>query len=196
MAGKVFDDLLQQQIKVLKVASYVVVVCFSAIGFWLLKTLEHSFVYTVFIFVSLVLANALLVDVHKKAYLSYVILVAVAFCITVLFIINTGGITSHAIYVLITIPIGAFNTSRTQGKIWSGIGLLSILVLYFSDLFSIPVKNIIPEEYSHVFSLSIALYVLAFTAIFSYLIKNSSFNAYKFRLLLNWAKKEKGLKIL
>ena len=49
---------------------------------------------------------------------------------------------SPAVFILCTLPIGAFNTSRKQGKIWVGIALVSFIVLYYSEFFGIPASKV------------------------------------------------------
>ena len=91
----------------------------------------------------------------------------------------TGGIVSPAIFVLTIFPIAAFSTSRKQGIYWSVIVLLSIMMIYGADSFSIPVKSIISAERQNIFFFVIALFTMALSITISYLVNRSTFDVHR-----------------
>lgn len=181
MAREPDPQLLKQQTVVLKGISYTVAVCFAIFAFIIYKALgEESYMpYLFSAYVAGLLLNLLALKLHHKAMLAYQVMIYISFIMTILFILYTGGIESPAVFILCTLPIGAFNTSRKQGKIWVGIALVSFVVLYFAEYFGIPVKNVIPEDYRHLFHFAMILFIFSLITVFSIIFKYSSYNLYR-----------------
>lgn len=181
MAKTPNQQLLKQQTVVLKGISYTVAVCFGIFAAFIYTAIgEKSYMPVLFFsYAAALVLNLLAMKYHHKAMLAYQIMIYISYAMTVAFILYTGGIESPAVFILCTMPIGAFNTSRKQGKIWTSIALASFIILYFSDTFGIPVQNVIPENYRHLFLFSMILFVFALITVFSIIFKYSSYNLYR-----------------
>ncbi len=175
------NKLLKQQTVVLKGVSYTVAVCFAIFSVFLYKALgeESNMSYLFFAYVGGLLLNLMALKFHNKAMVAYQVMIYISYAMTVVFILYTGGIESPAVFILCTLPIGAFNTSRKQGKIWVGIALVSFIVLYYSEFFGIPVNNVIPEQHRNIFHLSMILFIFSLITVFSIIFKYSSYNLYR-----------------
>ena len=181
MAKEPDKHLLQQQTVVLKGISYTVAVCFAIFSVFIYYALnEESYMpYMFFAYVVALLLNLLAMKYHHKAMLAYQIMIYISYAMTIAFVLHTGGLASPAVFILCTMPIGAFNTSRKQGKIWVGIALISIIILFYAENLGIPVRNIIPENHRHFFLLTMIISVFALITVFSIIFKYSSYNLYR-----------------
>lgn len=181
MAKEPDKHLLKQQTVVLKGISYTVAACFALFSIFIYKALgEGSYMpYLFFAYVAGLLLNLLALKYHHKAMFAYQMMIYISYAMTVIFILYTGGIASPAVFILCTLPIGAFNTSRKQGKIWVVIAFISFMVLYYSENLGIPVKNVIPEQHRELFYLAMILFIFSLITVFSIIFKYSSYNLYR-----------------
>lgn len=187
------NQLLKQQTVVLKGISYTVAVCFAIFTVFIYKALgEDSYMpYLFFLYVAGILLNLAGMKYHHKAMLAYKVMIYISYAMTIVFILYTGGFESPAVFILCTLPVGAFNTSRKQGKIWVAIALASFVILYFSQALGIPVKNVIPEEQRQLFLMAMVLFVFALITVFSVIFKYSSYNLYRAHMVASGQLDEK-----
>jgi hypothetical protein len=181
MSKSVFQDLLTQQINVLKAISYMVVAFMAAyLGLlYFVFNLSDSFLYIILPYIFGVIVNILLLPLHKKPYITYYALIIMTFSEVMTFIILTGGMASPFMFVLIGLPAFAFYTSRKQGKIWFVICSMAVLIVFKADYFGIPISNIIPEQYWNLVLLFNILYVLTLNSIYTLLTKREALKVHK-----------------
>lgn len=174
-------QLLKQQTVVLKGISYTVAACFAIFSIFIFNALgkESNVPFLFFAYVAGLLLNLLALKYHHKAMFAYQVMIYISYIMTVIFILYTGGLASPAVYILCTMPIGAFNTSRKQGKIWVGIALVTFFILFFSESFGIPIKNVIPEQQQELFHLAMVLFIFSLITVFSIIFKYSTYHLYR-----------------
>ncbi len=181
MAKSVFQDLLTQQINVLKAISYMVI-AFMAIYLGLLYFvfgLKETFPFIILPFIVGVIINIVVLPFHKKPYITYFTLIIMTFAEVMASILLTGGLSSSFMYVLIGLPSYAFYTSRKQGKIWFVICSLAVLVLFQADYFGIPISNIIPVKFQNVVLFLNILFVLILNSVYTMLAKREALKVHK-----------------
>lgn len=177
----VFQDLLTQQINVLKTITYLVVVFMSLYlgllyyGFGLTET----FHVIILPYILLLIINILLLPLHKKPYITYFALIIATFLDVIISVIYTGGLSSPFMFILIGLPAFAFYTSRRQGKMWFVICSLAVLVILQSDYFSIPISNNIPLKFHNILLTFNILFVLILNSSFSLLSKREAMKVHK-----------------
>ena len=181
MQKSVFQDLLTQQINVLKAISYMVIGFMAAyLGmFYYVFNITESFPYIILPYIFAVLINILVLPLHKKAYITYYSLIVLTFIEVLTFIIFTGGLISPFMFVLIGLPAFAFYTSRKQGKIWFVICSLAVIVMFQPNYFGISISNIIPERYRNIVFLFNILYVLILNSLYTLLTKREALKVHK-----------------
>lgn len=181
MAREPDPQLLQQQTAVLKGISYTVVLCFAIFAFFIYLSLgkDSAMPYLFMAYVTALLLNLLALHYHQKTMIAYKILIYFSYLMTLIFIFYTGGLKSPAVFILCTLPIGAFNTSRKQGKIWVVIVLVTFFSLYYSKYLSIPITNVISEDLRDPFLISMIIFIFSLITVFSIIFKYSSYNLYR-----------------
>ncbi len=194
MTKAVFQDLVDQQIAVMKTVSYIVIACMSlimAILYWgfgiqnILPLIILPFIIGLFL-------NILLLPLHKKAYFTYIILIGFSFLEVISIILVTGGIFSPLVFILVTLPGFAFYTSRKQGKIWFVICLLAILFVYNVNYFGIPPINIFSEKHHGIFLLFIVIFATILNSAYLLLVKQDVSKAHRSFSAANKALEEKS----
>lgn len=177
----VFKELLERQVLVIKIVSYSVALFFAIVLviIYLGYDIRHPLITISFGYTIALLTNVLLYRVHNKHFLTYQVLIILSYLEMIALICFTGGIVSPAIFVLSVFPIAAFSTSRKQGSYWSVLVLLSILILYGADNFSIPVKSIVSAERQNIFFLAVAFFAMALSITISYLVNRSTFAVHR-----------------
>jgi|GEM_PF-1737983 hypothetical protein len=181
MSKPLYQDLVNQQIAVLRATSFI------AIGFIFLILVV---IYTVFgitqvmpeimlAFIVGTLINILLLPVHKKPFITYIVLIGLSFAELIGIILVTGGLSSPMILVLVTIPGFAFYTSRKQGKIWFVICILAILIIYNAERFNIPITNIVSDKFLPRFVFLIILFATVLNSVYLLLVKTDVSKAHK-----------------
>ncbi|HSY76256.1 MAG TPA: hypothetical protein VK890_05330 [Bacteroidia bacterium] len=181
MENPVFQKLVDQQIAVLRIISYIIV-GFISLLFVMVYTafgIKQTLPIIMLPYDAAVLINILLLFVHKKAYLTYIILISFTFAELMALILVSGGIYSPIVLILITLSWFAFYTSRKQGKLWFVICFVSIIAIYNAAYFNIPVSNIVPEKYRTLFLFIIILFVLFLTSVYLLMVKQDVSNAHK-----------------
>lgn len=177
----VFQDLLTQQINVLKTITYLVVVFMSLylgllyFGFGLTETF-HQIVLP---YILLLIVNILVLPLHKKPYITYFALIIATFLNNFVLTILTGGLSSPFMFIMIGLPAFAFYTSRRQGKMWFVISALSVLVIFQSTYFGISISNIVPEKFQNILLTFNILFVLVLNSTFSLLSKREAMKVHK-----------------
>lgn len=177
----VFQDLLTQQINVLKAISYLVVAFMSVylgllyFGFGLTETF-HTIILP---YIFGVIINIVLLRFHKKPYITYYALIIMTFADVMTTTVLTGGLSSPFMFVLIGLPAFAFYTSRKQGKLWFVICVIAVLVVLQADYFGIPVSNIIPEKFQNILLTFNIVFVLILNSTFSLLSKREAMKVHK-----------------
>jgi hypothetical protein len=126
-----------------------------------------------------VLANILLMPVHNKPYITYIVLISITFTELLALIMITGGIMSPILLIVIILPVFAFYTSRKQGKIWFVICFLAVLFVYNLNRFNIPVTDIISPQYHATMYFIVMLIVLVLTSVYLMLVKQDISRAHK-----------------
>jgi PAS domain-containing protein len=177
----VYQKLVDQQIAVLRVVSYIIVVFMSLLLLMVYSVfgIKQNLPAIMSLYIIGVFVNIVLLFVHKKAYLTYIILISITFVELSALILATGGILSPIVLVLITLPWFAFYTSRKQGRIWFVICFLAIIVIYRASYFGLPVTNFVAENYRTIFLLIIVLFVLVLTSVYMLLVKQDISNSHK-----------------
>ncbi|HTB07661.1 MAG TPA: PAS domain-containing protein [Bacteroidia bacterium] len=185
----VYQKLVDQQIAVLRVVSYIIVVFMSLLLLMVYSVfgIKQNLPAIMSLYIIGVFFNIVLLFVHKKAYLTYIILISITFVELSALILATGGILSPIVLVLITLPWFAFYTSRKQGRIWFVICFLAIIVIYRASYFGLPVTNFVAENYRTIFLLIIVLFVLVLTSVYMLLVKQDISNSHK---AISFKKKE------
>jgi len=181
MAKPVFQDLVNQQIAVLRATSYIVV-CFMPLMLLALYSLwgvKEGLPAIILPYTLGILLNILVINVHKKPYITYIVLIGLTLIELIALILVTGGISSPIIIVLATLPGFAFYTSRKQGKIWFAICFFSILFIYNASFFNIHVSSIITDKYHPVFMCVMLLFVLILISTYMLLVKQDISKAHK-----------------
>lgn len=177
----VFQDLLTQQINVLKTITYLVIVFMSLylgllyFGFGLTETF-HQIILP---YLLLLIVNILLLPLHKKPYITYFALIIATFLANFVLTILTGGLSSPFMFIMIGLPAFAFYTSRRQGKMWFVISALSVLVIFQSTYFGISISNIVPERFQNILLTFNILFVLVLNSTFSLLSKREAMKVHK-----------------
>ena len=181
MQKSVFQDLLTQQVNVLKAISYMIVAFMAAyLGLlYFIFDLSESFLYIILPYIFGVTINILVLPSHKKPYITYYALIVMTFMEVLTLIILTGGLMSPFMFILIGLPAFAFYTSRKQGKIWFALCCISVLILFKAEYFSIPISNIIPSEYRNVVFLFNIIYVLTLNSVYTLLAKREALKVHK-----------------
>ena len=171
------NELFDLQTRITRIISFVVAGCYVTCALFLRFFLDSDagLFYYLLVFAGVLLANIFVYEIHKKLFITYGVFIILTYSLLMIILLYTGGIESPAVFILGTLPIGAFITSRKQGKIWGGIALVSIIVLYRSESWNIPVTNILPADFRLHFGFICAVFVLFLTTVLSYLIKDSSY---------------------
>ena len=181
MSKSVFQDLLTQQINVLKAITYMVV-AFMSIYLGLLYFvfgLTETFHVIILPYIFALIINILLLPFHKKPYITYYALIIMTFADVMTTTILTGGLSSPFMFVLIGLPAFAFYTSRKQGKMWFAICSIAVLIIFQANYFGIPVSNIIPFKFQNILLTFNIVFVLILNSTFSLLSKREAMKVHK-----------------
>ncbi|MBI2968215.1 MAG: PAS domain S-box protein [Bacteroidetes bacterium] len=178
MKKPVFTDLLQHQRQVAQVISYPIVGLFLfmlAIIYFVIG--EKTYLPgAMLVYIAAVGFNMLLFRLHKNLFINFLTLMTLSYSWFVFMICKTGGIMSPFTTAFILLPVASFITSRKQGRLWTGISALTLLLFYLDEQLGIPVENIIPDEYGmEVFSLLSLFTILVITALLSLFVKSSTY---------------------
>jgi hypothetical protein len=181
MTKPVFQDLVDQQISVLRVISTIIVVFMSALlitlyTVWGIKLTLPGIIIPYIVGVFL---NIISLPLHKKAFITYLVLIGITFIELIALSLVTGGILSPIVLIIVTLPGFAFYTSRKQGRIWFAICLLATVFLYRADYFSVTVSNIIPDNFRTLLYFIFFLFVLFLTSVYLLLVKQDVSKAHK-----------------
>ncbi len=181
MAKPVFEDLVKQQIAVLRSTSLTIVIFMPSLLLLLSSAfgIKEKLPAIIWPYVIGTLINILSLNLHKKAYITYVVLISLTLIEIIAFILVTGGIYSPVILILATLPGFAFYTSRKQGRIWFCICLLAILFIYNVNYFNIPVSQVVAEKYRAPFLFIILLLVLFLISTYMQLVKQDISKTHK-----------------
>lgn len=181
MTKPVFEDLVKQQVAVLRATSYIVVgfmpiMLLALYSLWGVKEGLPAIIipYTIGI-----LLNILVINIHNKPYITYLVLIGLTLIELIALILVTGGINSPIIIVLATLPGFAFYTSRKQGKIWFVICFLSILFIYNASFFNIHINSIVSDKYHPIFLCIMLLFVLILISTYMLLVKQDISKSHK-----------------
>jgi len=181
MTKPVFQDLVDQQIAVLRTTS-ILVICFMPS---FLLALYYGFGITeklpaiILSYVAIVLVNILLLFLHKNAVITYLVLITSTYAEIVGLTLVTGGILSPMVFILVILPVFAFYTSRKQGRFWFVVCFLSAVLLYNTNYFHIPVTNVVPDKYHALLLFIIVLFVTVLTSLYLNLVKQDVSRAHK-----------------
>ena len=178
MAKYVYQELLDRQTKVTKIAGYAIVGFFALI-YVLAKYLfgfEHALVNITAGFLVLTVINLLLLEWHKKVFVTYQLLIFLSYAIIVALAWYTGGLNSPAIFILTLCPVAAFSTSKKQGLIWSTITFCTIIAILINK--HVP-PSVITSEMQTSFSLFSIMFVLSLAILISYLVNRSTFDVHR-----------------
>jgi len=178
MAKYVYQELLDRQTKVTKIAGYAIVGFFALI-YVLAKYLfgfEHQLVNITAGFLVLTVINLLLLEWHKKVFVTYQLLIFLSYAIIVALAWYTGGLNSPAIFILTLCPVAAFSTSKKQGLIWSTITFCTIIAILINK--NVP-PSVITSEMQTSFSLFSIMFVLSLAILISYLVNRSTFDVHR-----------------
>ena len=178
MAKYVYQELLDRQTKVTKIAGYAIVGFFALI-YVLAKYLfgfEHQLVNITAGFLVLTVINLLLLEWHKKVFVTYQLLIFLSYAIIVALAWYTGGLNSPAIFILTLCPVAAFSTSKKQGLIWSTITFFTIIAILINK--NVP-PSVITSEMQTSFSLFSIMFVLSLAILISYLVNRSTFDVHR-----------------
>jgi len=181
MTKPVFQDLVKQQIAVLRSTSFTIVVFMPSLLLLLYGAfgIKEKLPAIIWPYTAGILINILTLNLHKKAYITYIVLISITLVELIALILVTGGIFSPIVLVLATLPGFAFYTSRKQGRLWFGICLVAILFIYNVDYFNIPVSQIVPEKYRAPFLFIILLLVLFLISTYMQLVKQDISKTHK-----------------
>ncbi|MGP8215595.1 MAG: hypothetical protein ACLQQ4_08540 [Bacteroidia bacterium] len=181
MTKPVFQKLIDQQIAVLRIISYIIVVFMSLLLITLYSFfgIKHTLPSIILPYTAIVLLNILLLRIHKWAFFTYLVLISFTFITIFALILVTGGILSPLVFVIITLPWFAFYTSRKQGKLWFVICFVAVIFLYYADNFGIPVRNVISDTYHPLLLVILILFVLFLTSVYLLMVKQDVSNAHK-----------------
>ena len=178
-AKYVYKDLLERQIRVTNLVGYVIVAFFGVVYLvskFALK-LDHPLINITAGFLVASIANLLLYRVHKKIYITYRFIIIMTFLVILILTWYTGGLRSPAIFILATIPVAAFSTSKKQGTAWSvTVFVTAILIMLSED--SLP-DSIIPPEGELRFTSIIILFTFGVIVLLSYLVNESAFSTHR-----------------
>ena len=178
MAKYVYQELLDRQTKVTKIAGYAIVGFFALI-YVLAKYLfgfEHALVNITAGFLVLTVINLLLLEWHKKVFVTYQLLIFLSYAIIVALAWYTGGLNSPAIFILTLCPVAAFSTSKKQGLIWSTITFCTIIAILINK--HVP-PSVITSEMQTSFALFSIMFVLSLAILISYLVNRSTFDVHR-----------------
>ena len=178
-AKYVYQDLLERQIRVTNLVGYAIILFFGII-FLISKfifKIEHPLINITAGFLIGSVANLLMYRVHKKIYITYRILIVMTFLVILILAWYSGGLKSPAIFILATIPVAAFSTSKKQGAIWSIIVFIAAALMMISDS-SLP-PSIISEANELSFTAIMLTFLLSVIVIISYLVNESAFSTHR-----------------
>jgi hypothetical protein len=181
MTKPVFQDLVDQQISVLRVISSIIVVFMSAllITLYTIWGIKLTLPGIIIPYILAVFLNIVSLPLHKKAFITYLVLIGVTFIELIALSLVTGGILSPIVLIIVTLPGFAFYTSRKQGRIWFAICLLATIFLYRADYFNVTVRNIIPDNFHELLFFIFFLFVLFLTSVYLLLVKQDVSKAHK-----------------
>ena len=177
----VFQDLLTQQINVMKTISYLVV-AFMSVYLGLLYFgfgLTEKFHVVILPYIFGIIINIVLLPFHKKPYITYYALIIMTFADVMITTILTGGLSSPFMFVLIGLPAFAFYTSRKQGRLWFVICVVAVLFIFQANYFGIPISNIIPDRFQNILLTFNIVFVLILNSTFSLLSKREAMKVHK-----------------
>ncbi len=179
MAKYVYQELLDRQTKVTKITGYAILGFFGLI-FVLAKYtfgFDHTLVNITAGFLVLTAANLLLLEWHKKVFITYQLLIFLSYGVIVALAWFTGGLNSPAIFILTICPVAAFSTSKKQGLIWSAITFFTIFAILING--SLIPESIITRELQTAFSFFSIIFVLSLAILISYLVNRSTFDVHR-----------------
>ena len=179
MAKYVYQELLDRQTKVTKITGYAIVGFFGLI-FVLAKYVfgfDHALVDITAGFLVLTVVNLLLLEWHKRVFITYQLLIFLSYGVIVALAWFTGGLNSPAIFILTVCPVAAFSTSKKQGLIWSVITFFTILAILISG--SLVPESVITNEIQTAFALFSIIFVLSLAILISYLVNRSTFDVHR-----------------
>ncbi|PCJ77856.1 MAG: hypothetical protein COA57_16510 [Flavobacteriales bacterium] len=180
MKQKLIEEMFEQQVKVLIIISCIIVLFILSFTFFTYKVVpeESALISMCILYAAIILLSLFSLRFYQKAFHIYMLIIVVSFFMLIMLTLYTGGLYSPVVFILCTIPIGAYNTSRKQGKTWVAIILLAIIFLYKAESWEL-VRSIVPEDYHFAFLLGIVLFVFGLITIYSIILKNASYQAFR-----------------
>ena len=178
-AKYVYQDLLERQIRVTTSVGYSIVAFFSII--YLVSkfvfNIDHPLIGITAGFLVASALNLLLYKFHKKIYLTYLCIIIMTFLVILILAWYSGGLRSPAIFLLATIPVAAFSSSRKQGVSWSvTVFVAAIATMLGNDYLP---QSIISEDNMLRFSFLIILFMFAIIILMSYIVNESAFSTHR-----------------
>ncbi|PCH95184.1 MAG: hypothetical protein COB85_04790 [Bacteroidetes bacterium] len=179
MAKYVYQELLDRQTKVTKTAGYTILGFFGLIFVFAkyVFVFEHILIPITAVFLVLMLLNLLLLEWHKRVFITYQLLIVFSYMTFVLMAWFTGGLNSPAIFIITVCPVAAFSSSKKQGLIWSAITFFTIIAMLINS--NLVPESIITIQMQTSFSFFSIMFVLALSILISYLVNRSSFDVHR-----------------
>lgn len=178
--GYINQELYEKQISITRTASYVVaalVALMIFVCYFILDVKEYLHVVLSPI-VFLIVLNTWLFRFHKNLFYTFLVLYFLSLFGIISIASITGGIDSPFMYILIILPIGAFITSKKQGRYWVIISIVCLLVLYIMSI-TVDLPNIINYDHRHEFALILNVFTVIVVSLLALLLTKSSYNAFR-----------------
>lgn len=178
----VFQELLDAQTDVTRIMSYSAAAVCTVIMLiiWFIFGEKNYTPQMLGIFVALALANILIFRLHGNLFVAYLVLITLSYMLITGMAVVTGGIQSPFIFLFLALPMGAFITSRKQGKIWVAVTVVTILVIYNAREFGITILNPVPSRHWEFFIAAVFFLALSITVTLSMVLKRSSYKLHTF----------------
>jgi len=173
-----FGKRTKLTIKVSLTCSIMTLIC--ALFFYYFLEIKGVIFYTLFVYSLVNFLNILMFLKHRRLEITYNIMSILAFCVTYIICLYSGGVNSPFSTFLVLIIFSGYATTIYYGDLWLIIVSIAALSLYLISISDFNFTNYVPEKADHAFNFFFLLFLIVLLGgVFGRLMSKNNTLVYK-----------------